>query len=107
MYVYRSRIQLNPKQNYVLSSYYLIDPRPCRELVDQIALDAGLPVKTVRTWFTNKRGRTKKSLQGKGSQTSSGSTTPCDLKESYTQSDVNIVGKHRSSNMLSLHNILN
>ncbi|KAI9294864.1 hypothetical protein K502DRAFT_324612 [Neoconidiobolus thromboides FSU 785] len=51
-------------QKYVLTSYFKIDPKPCSEIIKQIAMDAKLYEKHVRKWFSLTRKRLREDSSG-------------------------------------------
>ncbi|XP_059093889.1 zinc finger E-box-binding homeobox protein zag-1-like isoform X2 [Tigriopus californicus] len=73
----RVRTQISDEQASILRGCYMINPKPKREELQQIAERIGHPFKVVKVWFQNTRARDRR--EGRTSSTPSKPITPFDV----------------------------
>lgn len=73
----RVRTQISDEQASILRGCYMVNPKPKREELQQIADRIGHPFKVVKVWFQNTRARDRR--EGRTSSTPSKPITPFDV----------------------------
>jgi hypothetical protein len=78
----RPRTILTSSQRRKFRDAFLVSPKPCRKVREQLGSETGLSVRVVQVWFQNERAKMKK-LQRRQQQSDGADETNGGLKPKY------------------------